>query len=57
MAAELSGGGYPVHGDLDRIVPRPEGLPTHPRLPEVLDVVLDACLDRAGRQPTRTEGL
>ena len=57
MTGELSAGGYPVHGDLDRVVPRPEGRPTHPRLPDVLDVVMDACLDRAGTQLTRTEGV
>ena len=33
-------------GDLDRIVPRSEGLPTGPRRDDVLRVAVDACLHR-----------
>lgn len=55
QADEIRAGGYPVHGDPDRIVPRFEGLPTHPRDTDVLRVVLDACLERPGThaQPRR----
>jgi hypothetical protein len=53
LAAELASGGYSVHGDLDRVVPRFEDVPTRPRLVDVLDVLLDACLDRAVPVATR----
>lgn len=48
QAEAIRAGGYPVHGDLDRIVPRIEGLPTRPRDSDVLRVVLDACLGHLG---------
>ncbi len=48
QAEEIRSGGYPVHGDLDRIVPRFEGLPSRPRDTDVLRVVLDACLGHLG---------
>lgn len=50
LVEDLRAGGYPVHGRLDRLVPRFEGRPTHPRLEDVLDLVLDACL-RSGPAP------
>lgn len=48
LADDLRAGGYSVHGDPDRIVPRFEGLPTRPRPADVLGVVLAACLDVCG---------
>jgi hypothetical protein len=47
VADDLGEGGYPVLGDLVRIVPRSEGLPTGPRRDDVLRVALDACLHQA----------
>jgi hypothetical protein len=47
LADDLRAGGYPVHGDLVRVVPRFESLPTAPRHDDVLRVVVDACLRRA----------
>jgi hypothetical protein len=47
LADDLRAGGYPVHGDLDRVVPRPEGLPTRPSHADVLRTVVDACLGQA----------
>ena len=42
-----------MHGDPDQVVPRFEDVPTRPRLVDVLDVLLDACLDRAVPVATR----
>jgi hypothetical protein len=53
IAEELSTGGYSVHGDPDQVVPRFEDVPTRPRLVDVLDVLLDACLERAVPVATR----
>ena len=47
LTEDLRAGGYPVHGDLVRVVPRFESLPTAPRHDDVLRVVVDACLRRA----------
>ena len=47
LTADLRAGGYPVHGDLVRVVPRFESLPTAPRHDDVLRVVVGACLRRA----------
>lgn len=47
LAEDLRSGGYSVHGDLDRVVPQFEGLPTRPRRTDVLRVVEDACLGQA----------
>jgi hypothetical protein len=47
LADDLRADGYPVHGDLVRVVPRFESLPTAPRHDDVLRVVVDACLRRA----------
>ena len=44
LVEDLRAGGYPVHGRLDRLLPRFEGRPSHPCLGDVLDLVLDACL-------------
>ena len=43
----LRAGGYPVVGDLDEVAPRHTSpdVPVAPRRREVLDLVLDACLD------------
>ena len=46
LVKELRRGGYPVHGDLDRITARQLG-PQRPRRREVLDLVLDAVLEVA----------
>lgn len=48
LADELRSGGYPVHGDPDRVVPRSAGLPTRPSRADVLRTVVDACLGQAG---------
>ena len=50
LVEDLRAGGYPVHGRLDRLVPRFESRPTHPRLGQVLDLVLETCL-RSGPAP------
>jgi hypothetical protein len=47
LAGDLRAGGYPVHGDLDRVAPRSEGLPDRPSRAAVLRTVVDACLDQA----------
>jgi len=47
LTDDLRADGYPVHGDLVRVVPRFESLPTAPRHDDVLRVVVDACLRRA----------
>ncbi len=47
LAGDLRAGGYPVHGDLDRVAPRSEGLPGRPSRAAVLRTVVDACLDQA----------
>ena len=49
LVEDLRAGGYPVHGRLDRLVPRFEGRPTRPRLEDVLDLV-------AGRLPAQRAG-
>ena len=54
LAEELKAGGYPVHGDLERVVPRPEILPRAPRRDDVLRVLVDALLRQAG--PPRSPG-
>ena len=46
VAGDLRSGGYAVHGDLDRIVPRHAGAAL-PRRPDVLTLVLDTCLRTA----------
>jgi hypothetical protein len=46
MAAQLSAGGYPVHGHLGELVPAAAGVPSRPRRQEVLGVVIWACLQR-----------
>ena len=46
LVKELRRGGYPVHGDLDRITARQLG-PQRPRRREVLDLVLDVVLEVA----------
>jgi len=43
---DLHAGGYPVHGSLEGLLPRFEGLRTHPSRQDALAVVLDACLRR-----------
>ena len=53
LAGDLRAGGYPVHGDLDRIAPRSEGLPGRPSRAAVLRTVVDACLDQAAREHQR----
>jgi len=47
LVKALRAGGYPVVGDLDEIAPRhvSPDVPVAPRRLEVLDLVLDACLD------------
>ena len=47
VADDLREGGYPVLGDLVRIVPRSEGLSSGPRRDDVLRVAVDACLHQA----------
>ncbi len=54
VAEELGSAGYPVHGPLDGLVPRAEGLPTRPRTDSVLDALLGAV--RAERADRRAEG-
>ena len=54
VADDLAEDGYPVLGDLVRIVPRSEGLPTGPRRDDVLRVVVEACLHQA-LQPRKAE--
>jgi hypothetical protein len=49
MAEELTAGGYPVHGSPAGLVPAFQGVPTHPRRRDVLEVVVTACLALAGR--------
>lgn len=49
LVGDLDAGGYPVHGQLDRLVPRFDGLPTHPSRTEVLELVVAACLGRPQR--------
>jgi hypothetical protein len=46
LVKELRRGGYPVHGDLDRLTARQLG-PQRPRRREVLDLVLDVVLEVA----------
>lgn len=48
---ELTSAGYPVHGRLADAVPRFQGLASHPRRAEALDLVVEACLTRAGPTP------
>ena len=61
LVKELRRGGYPVHGDLDRITARQLG-PQRPRRREVLDLVLDVVLevtaatDMTGQSTQRTSG-
>lgn len=43
LAADLTRGGYPVHGDPGRVAVRPGG-PERPRRADVLDLLLDALL-------------
>jgi hypothetical protein len=47
LAGDLRAGGSPVHGALDRVALRPEGLPDRPSRAAVLRTVVDACLDQA----------
>ena len=54
VADDLREGGYPVHGDLVRIVPRTPGLPNGPRRGDVLRVAVEACLRKAP-QPRKAE--
>jgi hypothetical protein len=49
VTEELRSGGYPVHGDLGRLVPR-YGSRTRPRLDEVLVLVTETCLGLARSQ-------
>jgi hypothetical protein len=44
IAEDLHSGGYPVHGSLEAVLPRVEGLRTRPSRQDALAVVLDACL-------------
>ena len=57
QAEAIRADGYPVHGDLDRVVPRFEGVATRPRQEDVLRVVLDACLAQVNTNahPRRAE--
>ena len=56
LVKELRRGGYPVHGDLDRITARQLG-PQRPRRREVLDLVLDVVLEvAAGTDMTGQSG-
>ena len=64
LVKELRRGGYPVHGDLDRITARQLG-PQRPRRREVLDLVLDVVLEvaaatdmtgQSGQSTQRTSG-
>ena len=48
-------GGYPVHGRLEDLVPRFEGLPTRPPRAEVLAVAVAACLRQASRDQEQVE--
>jgi hypothetical protein len=43
IADELSAGGYPVHGSPAGVLPRLEGLASHPRREDALEVLLAAC--------------
>ena len=52
---DLRAGGYPVHGRLEDLVPRFEGLPTRPPRAEVLAVALAACLRQASRDQEQVE--
>lgn len=52
---DLRAGGYPVHGRLEDLVPRFEGLATHPPRAEVLAVALAACLRLASRDQEQVE--
>jgi hypothetical protein len=52
VVGELTAAGYPVHGRLTDAVPRFRGPATHPRRADALDLVVDACLARAGLPPT-----
>ena len=52
---DLRAGGYPVHGRLEDLVPRFEGLPTSPPRAEVLAVALAACLRQASRDQEQVE--
>jgi hypothetical protein len=47
LADDLRAGGYPVHGDLDRLVPARGRRPGRPVVADVLASALDACLDLA----------
>lgn len=49
LVEDLRRGGYPVHGDLDRVAVRAAG-PDGPRRGEVLHLLLDALLDVAERE-------
>lgn len=53
---ELTSAGYPVHGRLVDAVPGFRGTATHPRRADALDLVVDACLDRARLDRPSTEG-
>lgn len=59
VVEELTAGGYPVHGDLDRVVVPRKGLrhpgrPDRPRPAQVLDLLLDSVLTIA--DPAAGEG-
>jgi hypothetical protein len=47
LADDLRADGYPVHGDLETLVPRWEARPVRPRRSAVLELVVRAALDQA----------
>lgn len=56
MVEQLGSGGYVVHGDLERIMPRFEQPETRPPGSTVLRLLTLACLDLAGRNEQTLEG-
>jgi hypothetical protein len=55
ITEDLLADGYPVHGRLEDLVPRFEGMPGRPPRAEVLAVALAACLRQASRDQEQVE--
>lgn len=53
MADEVRAGGYAVHGRLEELVPDAEGLPSRPRRPDALEVVITVCTEQAAANHER----